>query len=867
MSTKLLLHLLSVPSRSRAPDGGFSIVAGIVIAMAIVVGGVALVELSTGRLQGVFASSDSRQARAAAEAGLDQIIGSWNQPENRKMLVSGTAMNTWASTTTGETLRSPCVSNSGTRPGSNSGQPTLQARSFGDGQFRDVGTGAVGSGERRFRLTNVTYSTGAPGSSNRRSLQRTTAVGSGSITAVGTPPTGNWDQLINLEDPDGASSLVPGDHHGFITLTVTGLVVRNGVVVGTSTVTREFEVLPKCCGASLGSNGSGGSALTGRSLGSDSRYCGLQWGIITGINGGTHWSYFANDRFTTRNSDGTVVNLSTMLGVLKPGETLFDRSNCRVIPAPNNSACNPSQSSTDRSYGSNFTGAVPQASCIQPSGSTAFFPGMVNDILGKSISCVPIIPITLSSLPRISDSSPGSGDGRYNFSWVSGSGPARRILANDYPSFSSSDSTYKYIIRTNSASNKVEVCEGTTTCTSGSWVDVSSDIPAGDIRDDFASAGYAGRTAGSDARWIGNWIENDAAGAAQSPSAGDVQIASNRIRLTDTSRNGGTVSRRAAISRGLNLSGLLNPVTLEFTFTQSGFSGSENLVVEARSSPSGTWVQLGATFNASGTYTRDLSPYASATTEIRFRVNADIGNSDFATIDNVSISSLAIDAWCAYTSSSPYSSAPGFHCLGPSVSLDNGAKWVIDTTGGPLSFYYTQPTDNRGLSVSSPLIEMNNGSALEHVFCSSLVNNCTTPVSDLVYSPVGEPDRLNFFGRDRGSSAVTQYLQVNSQFTSPVKISGVWFYFPEGDLTMDVNSCTATQPAGFYTNNDNWTFSGRVWIKNFKPCGPFHFRVPPSSLANATSLFGAINTPGDASFVAWSGVDWVARATTNVKLF
>jgi hypothetical protein len=115
------------------------------ITMAIVVGGVALVELSIGRLQGVFASSDSRQARAAAEAGLDQIIGSWNQPENRKMLVSGTAMNTWASTTTGETLRSPCVSNSGTRPGSNSGQPTLQARSFGDGQFRDFGTGAASS--------------------------------------------------------------------------------------------------------------------------------------------------------------------------------------------------------------------------------------------------------------------------------------------------------------------------------------------------------------------------------------------------------------------------------------------------------------------------------------------------------------------------------------------------------------------------------------------------------------------------------------------------------------------------------------------------------------------------------------------------
>ncbi len=132
---------------------------------------------------------------------------------------------------------------------------------------------------------------------------------------MGTPPTGSsWDELINLEDPDGAGGLIPGDNRGFITLTVTGQVVRNGQVVATSTVSREFEVLPKCCGASLGSNGSGGVNVSGRSLGSDSRYCGLQWGIITGINGGTHFSYFANDRFTTRSADGTIVGLSTMLG-------------------------------------------------------------------------------------------------------------------------------------------------------------------------------------------------------------------------------------------------------------------------------------------------------------------------------------------------------------------------------------------------------------------------------------------------------------------------------------------------------------------------------------------------------------------------
>ncbi len=98
-------------------------VAGMVIALALVAGGLALVELSTGALQGAFASSESRQARAAAEAGIDQIISTWNQPENRKMLVSGTAMSTWASTTSGTTLQSPCVRNNGTRPAAMTASP------------------------------------------------------------------------------------------------------------------------------------------------------------------------------------------------------------------------------------------------------------------------------------------------------------------------------------------------------------------------------------------------------------------------------------------------------------------------------------------------------------------------------------------------------------------------------------------------------------------------------------------------------------------------------------------------------------------------------------------------------------------------
>ncbi len=843
-------------------------VAAILVLLGLVAGSVALANLSASGLLATRGEGSSKDARAVAEAGLASIIATLNQPENRKMLVSGTAMNSWA-TATGDTLQSPCVRNDGSRPGvANDGQATAAARSLGDNQFRNLTDNVVNTGERQYRLREVTYSVGAAGVADRRSIRTTTTAGSSALTQVGT---GNFHELNNLEDPDGTGGNLPGFNSGFITLVVEGRVVRNGVVESTSTITREFEVLPKCCGASFGSNGSGGSAVgtAAGSLGSDSRFCGVQFGIITGINGGTHWSYFANDRFTTRAPGGPVVNLSTILGALKPGETLFQRSNCRVIPTPNNSACNPSQTSQDISFGSNFTGATPTANCIQPSGSTAFFPGMANDILGRSISCVPIVPISLSSLPRISDSSPGAGDGRYNYSWPTGSGPANRIAANNYPSISSSTADFKYVVRTNSTTSppRVEVCQGNgvAPCSSGSWVNVSVDVPAGNVGDDLASAGYSGSTGTN--LWNGAWVENDGntSSAAQSPTAGDVRVVGGQIRLTDNSGSGRTVARRAAISRRLNLSGKSDPITLTFDFSQTGLSLSQNLVVEARPNSTASWTQLGATFRTNGPYSRtlpSLPSFATPTAEIRFRVNADIGDSDTALIDNIRISWPQIDAWCSYTATSPVTAAPGFHCLGPSVDLADGAQWLIDTTGGPLSFYYSQPTDTRGLSTASPLIRMSNSSSLAHVLCSSLQDNCTVPVGDDVFSPAGEPDQLNFFGRDRGASIVTQFIQVNSQFTSPVKISGVWFYFPEGDLTLDVNSCSPSQPANFYSDNNNWTFSGRVWVKNFKPCGAFHFRVPPSNLTNATSLFGAISFSGDTTFVDWSGVDWVARAVT-----
>ena len=118
-------------------------VVAILVLLGLVAGTVALANLSAAGLLASRGEGSSKDARSVAEAGLANIIATMNQPENRKMLVSGTAMDSWTRAT-GDTLQSPCVRNDGSRPGAaNDGQATAAARSLGDGQFRDLSTNAV----------------------------------------------------------------------------------------------------------------------------------------------------------------------------------------------------------------------------------------------------------------------------------------------------------------------------------------------------------------------------------------------------------------------------------------------------------------------------------------------------------------------------------------------------------------------------------------------------------------------------------------------------------------------------------------------------------------------------------------------------
>lgn len=894
---KELLRLLSARGRRGEQQGVITVAAGVVTAIVLILSGFAVVALTSGNLRGMFTSSETRQAQGAATEGADLMIATWNRPQNRRLLVSGADPATWVS---GDALRSPCFNTqTGTRPGPNGdGLPDAAAIDLGDGTWRDVVTGAAAAANqngRQFRLVRISY-TASPIAAvpNPRGLNRT-AVPGGGITGSALPAgLTSWSQLVNMNDPDGGGPLQPGRNSGFLILEVEGRVVRGGQVVSNSRFTQEFEVLPKCCGASLGSQNSGGAAYpagTAGSLGSDGRLCDLQYGIVTGFNDGWHWSFFANYRFTQRDAaTGQVQNYSPILGVVTNQGDLFQRSNCRVRPA---SGCARTDDPADSDDGDDSAfattiangSATPGTPPCRQSGPSSYYAGPQTDRDGTTASCVPIVPFAVANnFPPITD---------FLFPWTPGSGPAAIILAAAaqanktanvalWPRLSTddgdaidADSESSLRLRTNNqaGAQRVEVC----------LVDLDEDTNLDDCADNTwlnVTAGVAPDLTTFCADSFGTPTGPACAGAAWAFSGTNTGVNSSRLRLA---QNG-----RAVLPA--NISGLTVPYLSFFARRTDNWETTDFLGIEASPDNGSTWYPFARIFrdnittSTSGTGSRvNLAlPFVSPNFRLRFSTSQLLNSGEEVYIDEVRIESGRTSiipgvfdtafrgAWCEYSTTSPITNDAGFHCLGPTLDQWDAGKIFIDSSGGPLSFYYTEPqtTDLRyGTNTTADpedrqenFIYLSRSPAeLAHVDCGAITNNCVTPVPETVFASVGEPDRLNFFGRDSGTAGNEQNIRINTTFGSNAKIAGVWFYLPRGRVELRVAGGAANDvPAGFYTNDNGWSFSGRIWASQFKPFGAFHLRVPPSRVAGA-----ALGQANAARYVPWNGIDWVARANTR----
>jgi len=138
------------------------------------------------------------------------------------------------------------------------------------------------------------------------------------------------------------------------------------------------------------------------------------------------------------------------------------------------------------------------------------------------------------------------------------------------------------------------------------------------VRDDFTNQLYSNND--GTVNWSGDWVEVDGQGGG--PTSGNVWITGggDELRLEDQPDTGG----QPRATREANLVGA-SIATFSFDWrTTAGVDASDAIVVEVSANGGGTWTILetftGLVGTNSGSRSYDITAFASANTQIRFRV-------------------------------------------------------------------------------------------------------------------------------------------------------------------------------------------------------------------------------------------------------
>ena len=154
------------------------------------------------------------------------------------------------------------------------------------------------------------------------------------------------------------------------------------------------------------------------------------------------------------------------------------------------------------------------------------------------------------------------------------------------------------------------------------------------VRDEFETASFSNND--GSVNWAGNWIEDDPDG--NSAGSGQVAIVGGVLTLEDRPNSGEQPGTR----RRANLAGA-SSATFSFSFaTTASVDSSDAITVDVSSNGGASWTTLevftGISGASEGTRNYDITAFASATTEVRFRVtNLYGGSNEFFLVDDVQI--------------------------------------------------------------------------------------------------------------------------------------------------------------------------------------------------------------------------------------
>jgi hypothetical protein len=209
--------------RPRRSQDGFSLATVILIALAVILGSVAMIDRATSGWLGSLFVGQSREARDAAEIGLAQVVSQLNRSRNRRLLVNAALLNNNTTTLQIEadkSLISPCTTDTPDLSGTAENDPKGE---FGKDSIintrRDINTDstplASNGTTRSYRIVSFSQ----PNTSNER------------------------DPGFKIHVGDETTAAEAGE----ITIVVEGIVRRDETIIATTTISETLEVVPKCC--------------------------------------------------------------------------------------------------------------------------------------------------------------------------------------------------------------------------------------------------------------------------------------------------------------------------------------------------------------------------------------------------------------------------------------------------------------------------------------------------------------------------------------------------------------------------------------------------------------------------------------------
>lgn len=233
---RLGLELVQALARRRRASGGTVMALVLLVVFGVILSALAISnQIGSGALRAGL-MGQSREAREAAETGVMAVITELNKFENRRLLVAD-PQNAWTTSQNNICAATTAAKNNGLWDTTNDQPlaPTATALALRDGNERQL----PGDTARRYVLQRIQV----------LNPDRGNAAWSSSDGTSGS--TGAYDpNTVNLFAATTAAAET--GRVGYIRVTVEGRHYEGGTLTSTATVTREFQVVPKCCLRSFG---------------------------------------------------------------------------------------------------------------------------------------------------------------------------------------------------------------------------------------------------------------------------------------------------------------------------------------------------------------------------------------------------------------------------------------------------------------------------------------------------------------------------------------------------------------------------------------------------------------------------------------